>query len=79
MNVKVLTQGGIVEVEASELTFREHLTVIGHWRAVYRSMTGPGRVHEGDEEWLADRMEVLDRAEEELRSGRVPYKIEGPS
>lgn len=79
MTIKVLTIEGIKYMQAAELTFREHLTVIEHWRAVFHSLTLPGRLHEGDEDWLAERMAVMDEAERKLRAGEVPYLIEGPS
>lgn len=75
----MLSTEGLVELEASELTFREHLRIIDHWRAVFHSLTLPGRIHEGDGDWLEDRLAVMDEAERKLRSGEVPYKIEGPS
>ena len=75
----MLTTEGIKYMDAAELTFAEHLKVIGHWRAVFRTMVEPGRVHEGDEDWLAERLAVMDEAERKLRAGEVPYKIEGPS
>ena len=80
LKIKLLTADeGLIEVEAAELTFREHLVAIDHWRAVFRSLIEPGRAHEGDEEWLAERLAVMDEAERKLRAGEVPYKIEGPS
>lgn len=78
--VRVLTEEGVRRVPSAELTFDEHLAVINHWRAVFRMLVEPGRAHDGDEEWLAERLAVMDEAERKLRAGEVPYKwLLGPS
>lgn len=73
--VRVLTAEGVIFVEAATLTWEEHEALIDHWRAVFLFAVEAGAK---DEDWLADRLAVLDRARLRLYSGEVPYLGERP-
>jgi hypothetical protein len=75
MNVRVLTEDGVMMVDAATLTWEEHEALIDHWEQVFRFAVEQGVK---DEDWLEERLGTIERARLRLYLGEVPFLGERP-